>query len=136
MNGNTRLFIKSGLKARVPQISVTEPTKQQQARAIEWGMDWLKDEALPILVRRIEAIYLYHMREVFGTGKKKMLEFREGIVPMIKQMLADYEYDKDSDAMWICEHKLKTEVGIDLSQLKSPFTVNAVFEDDTKKVKK
>ena len=136
MNGNTRLFIKSGLKARVPQLQVTEPTKQPKDRAMAWGMDWLKNEALPIMVRRIESIYLYRTREVLGTGKKKLLEIHDGVVPMIKQMLEDYVYDMDSDAMWICEYKLKTEVGINMDELKSPFSVNAVFEEDEKRMRR
>lgn len=134
MNGNTRLFIKSGLRYEDPRVMV--PSKREQDIAYNWGMQWLQNECLPFLTRNIEAIMLYQIHETLGTSKKKLLEIHNGIVPMIKRLLADYEYDKDSDAMWICEHKLKTEVGIDLRQLKSPFTVNAVFEDDTKKVKK
>ena len=100
------------------------------------GYGLAKERSVTHMVRRIEAIYLWRTREVLGTGKKKLLEIHDGVVPMIKQMLEDYVYDMDSDAMWICEYKLKTEVGIDMSELKSPFSVSAVFEEDEKRMRR
>ncbi len=118
------------MKCRIPRIKIHEPTKQQVDAALNQAMNWLREEALPIMARRIEAIYLWEIHTKCNAGKRKLLEIHDDIVPMVKQMLEEYEYNHDEDAMWICEHKLKTECGIDLSKLKSPFSMNAVFEEE------
>jgi hypothetical protein len=84
-------------------------------------MSWLKDEAMPRVTRNVEAIVLWQLHEQFGFGKKRLLKFLEDTSPMIQGMLNDYQYDTDSDAIWVCEHKLKTELGINLDEIESPF---------------
>jgi hypothetical protein len=43
---------------------------------------------------------------------------------MIDGMLDYYCYDTDEAAIWLCERKLREQVGIDLANLKSPFSAN------------
>ena len=41
--------------------------------------------------------------------------------PLLNEMLDYYDYETDADALWICKHKLKTELGIDISVENIPF---------------
>ena len=96
-------------------------TRKQKDAALAYAMSWLKDEAMPKVTRNVEAIVLWQLHEQFGFGKKRLLKFLEDTSPMIQGMLNDYQYETDSDAIWVCEHKLKMELGINLDEIDSPF---------------
>ena len=49
------------------------------------------------------------------------MRFFDKTAPMISGILDEYCWDKDEDAIWYCEYKLRTELGIDIKTLKSPF---------------
>ena len=84
-------------------------------------MKWLKEEAMPMVTRNVEAIILWQMHEQLGFGRERLMRFFNNTAPMINGMLDEYNWDKDEDAIWLCEYKLKTELGIDLQAINSPF---------------
>lgn len=103
------------------KVRIETATRRQKENAKDYAMKWLKEVAMPIVTRNVEAIILYQMHEQFGFGKKRLQQFFDNTAPMIKDMLNEYNWDKDEDAIWLCEYKLKKEVGIDLAELRSPF---------------
>jgi hypothetical protein len=104
------------------RVRIETATRKQKDAALACAMSWLKEEAMPKVTRNVEAIVLWQLHTQFGFGKKRLLKFLEETSPMIQGMLEYYDFDKDADAIWTCEHKLKTELGIDLSQMESPFS--------------
>lgn len=104
------------------KVRINMATKQQQRDAVAYGMKWLKDTALPKVTRNVEAIILWQLHEKYGFGKKRLLQFLEDTGPMISGMLDYYDFNTDSDAIWLCEHKLKTKLGIDLAHIEGPFS--------------
>lgn len=103
------------------KVRLETATRKQKDAALAYALSWLKDEAMPRVTRNVEAIVLWQLHEQFGFGKKRLLKFLEETSPMIQGMLNDYQYETDSDAIWVCEHKLKTELGINLDEIDSPF---------------
>ncbi len=99
-------------------------TRKQKDAALAYAMNWLKQEAMPKVTRNVEAIILWQLHKQFGFGKKRLLKFLKETSPMIQGMLDYYDFSTDADAIWVCEYKLKTELGIDLSEIDSPFGAN------------
>lgn len=97
-------------------------TKKQKEASIAYAMKWLREEAMPKVIRNVEAIILWQLHEQYGFGKKRIQQFLAETAPMITGMLDEYSWNSDEDAIWLCEYKLKTELGIDLSKLESPFS--------------
>lgn len=104
------------------KVRLDSATRKQKDAALAYALKWLKEEAMPKVTRNVEAIILWQLHEQFGFGKKRLEEFLSFTSPMIKSMLDYYDFTTDADAIWTCEHKLKTVLGIDLSQLDSPFS--------------
>lgn len=97
-------------------------TRKQKEASLAYAMKWLKEEAMPKVTRNVEAIILWQLHEQYGFGKKRLSQFLAETAPMINGMLDEYNWNADEDAIWLCEHKLKTELGIDLSKIDNPFT--------------
>ena len=97
-------------------------TRKQKEASLAYAMKWLREEAMPKVTRNVEAIILWQLHEQCGFGKKRIQQFLDKTAPMIKGMLEDYNWNKDEDAIWLCEYKLKNELGIDLAQIDSPFS--------------
>ncbi len=103
------------------KVRIEKATRQQKEEAIAYAKKWL-DSVMPKVARNVEAIILLQLHEQLGFGKKRLQRFLDGTAPMITQMLEDYNWSSDEDAIWLCEHRLKKEVGIDLSEINSPFS--------------
>lgn len=110
------------------KVRLESATRKQKDAALSYAMKWLKEEALPKVTRNVEAIVLWQLHTQYGFGKKRLQEFLSETSPMIKGMLEYYDFNTDADAIWTCEHKLKTELGIDLSELDSPFTASVTLK--------
>lgn len=109
------------MKVRIPGRD--KLTSKMKRAAVDASIEELRS-LMPKVVRNVEAIILWQLHEQFGFGKKRLLEFYNATSGMIDGMLDYYCYDTDEDAIWLCERKLRETVGIDLSDLKSPFTAN------------
>ena len=104
------------------RVKLETATKKQKEASLAYAMKWLKEEAMPKVTRNVEAIILWQLHEQYGFGKKRIQKFLAETAPMIMEMLDEYNWNADEDAIWLCEYKLKKELGIDLSKLDSPFS--------------
>ena len=103
------------------KVRIGKATKAQKNEAIEYAKQWL-NSVMPKVARNVEAIILLQLHEQCGFGKKRLQKFLNETAPMIKGMLEDYNWSSDEDAIWLCEHRLKKELGIDLAEIESPFS--------------
>lgn len=110
--------MKCDWKKDLKRVKLYTPEQQQYIR--NEALQWVKEDLLPMIAVNVEAIILWQLHENHGKGKKWLLNFLEETSPLINGMLDYYDYEKDADAIWICKHKLKTEVGIDLDKA-TPF---------------
>ncbi len=74
-----------------------------------------------MITANVEAIILWQLHANHNKGKKWLLNFLEETTPMINGILDYYDYETDDDAIWICKHKLKTELGIDVDEIVTNF---------------
>ena len=109
------------MKVRIPGRD--KLTSKMKKAAVDASIEELRG-LMPKVVCNVEAIILWQLHEQFGFGKKRLLQFYNATSGMIDGMLDYYCYDTDEDAIWICERKLREQIGIDLANLKSPFSVN------------
>lgn len=103
------------------RCNLTKMTAAQKKATEDYCVKWLRDEAMPKVTKNVEAIILWQLHEVFGFGKKRLMRFLDQTSPLINGILEDYNWSKDEDAIWYCEYKLRTELGIDLDKICSPF---------------
>ena len=103
------------------RCNVMKATKAQLNSAQKYCMKWLQDEAMPTVTKNVEAIILWQLHVECGWGKKRLMRFLEKTTPLITGILKEYNWNTDSDAIWYCTYKLKSELGIDLDKICSPF---------------
>lgn len=103
------------------RCNLSKMTAVQKKATEDYCKKWIKDEAMPLVTQNVEAIILWQLHEIFGFGKKRLMNFLDQTAPMIRGMLDEYCWDKDEDAIWLCKYKLRTELGIDLDKICSPF---------------
>ena len=106
-------------KKEMPRVRLYTPKEQKYMR--DDALQWVKEAILPMITVNVEAIILWQLHANHGKGKKWLLNFLEETTPMINGILDYYDYEKDDDAIWICKHKLKTELGIDLDEIVTNF---------------
>lgn len=100
------------------KVRLDTTTRKQKEQAL----GWVKRSVLPVVVRNVEAIILLQLHDELGFGKKRLQRFFDGTAPLIMQILDEYNWDKDEDAIWLCEKRLKEETGIDVNEIKFPFS--------------
>ena len=69
------------------------------------------------LAKNFQAMVLWQLREQEGWGKVKLLRFQERFVPAIRELEQFYMSANADETDYICEYKLKQEVGIDVKDL-------------------
>ena len=111
--------MKCDWKKDLKRVKLYTPEQQQHIR--NEALQWVKEDLLPMIAVNVEAIILWQLHEKHGKGKKWLLNFLDETTPLINGMLDYYDYEKDDEAIWICKHKLKTELGIDLDRANTPF---------------
>lgn len=100
------------------KVRLDTTTRKQKEQALEW----VKRSVLPVVVKNVEAILLLQLHDELGFGKKRLQRFFDGTAPRIMQILDYYNWDKDQDAIWLCEKRLKEEIGIDVNEINFPFS--------------
>ena len=113
--------MKCDWKRDLPRVRLYTPKEQKYMR--NEALQWVREEVLPMIAVNVEAIILWQLHASHGKGKKWLENFLNETTPLINGMLDYYEFDTDADALWICKHKLKTEVGIDLDKIETNFKV-------------
>ena len=101
-------------------VRIHTPTAAEKKMATQLASDWLK-KTTPLVVHNLEALMLYQLHEQFGFGAKRLRAFFDRTAPMVAEMLEWANWDSDEDAIWLCKHRLKEEVGIDLDEMTLPF---------------
>lgn len=69
------------------------------------------------LAKNFQAMVLWQLREQEGWGKVKLMRFQERFVPAIRELEKFYLSANADETDYICEYKLKHEVGIDVKDL-------------------
>ena len=67
------------------------------------------------LSRNFTALVLWQLREQLGWGKKRLSRFAKKFAPALRELGAYYEMP--GDAAFICDYRLRNEVGIDVREL-------------------
>lgn len=112
--------MKSNWKNDLKRVKLYSPEQQFRDYVRDEAFRWVNEDILPLLTTNVEAIILWQLHEKHGFGKKRLLQFLDETTPLINGILDRYDYKKDDDAIWVCKHKLKTELGIDLDEVTSP----------------
>ena len=100
-----------------------QPISAAQRKAINTEINRQIAENVGGLSVYIQAVVLWQLREQLGWGKKRLLRFQKRFAPALKELQEYYEMKTDSDTQFLCEHKLKQEVGIDVRELDEMFKV-------------
>lgn len=111
--------MKCDWKKDLKRVKLYTPEQQRHIR--NEALQWVKEAIMPMVTVNVEAIILWQLHANHGKGKKWLLNFLEETTSMINGMLDYYDYEKDDDAIWICKHKLKTELGIDVDEIVTNF---------------
>jgi hypothetical protein len=111
--------MKCDWKKDLKKVRLLTPEQQRQIK--DEALMWVKEDILPMITANVEAIILWQLHANHNKGKKWLLNFLEETTPMINGILDYYDYDTDDDAIWICKHKLKTELGIDVDEAVTNF---------------
>ena len=65
----------------------------------------------------MEAIVLWELHEQLGFGAERLKRFYNNFAPSVQALIDRYELE-DEDKIWLCTHKLKEELNIDLETWK------------------
>ena len=71
----------------------------------------------------IQALVLWSLRKQLGFGKKRLLRFQESFLPLIEELQEYYQAEDANETEFICLHKLKNEVGVDVAELDDMFKI-------------
>lgn len=117
--------MKCNWKSEFKGVKLDRPSQAHQnaanKSAVNHAIKWMREEVLPQMTENFMAVILWQLHERHGHSKKWLENFIAETTPMLNDLLDYYEYDTDADALWICKYKLRTELGIDLSQKEVPF---------------
>lgn len=107
------------MKVRIPgRTTLTAPMKKA---AVDEAMRQL-GEKIPEIVKNVESIILWQLHVQYGFGHDRIMKFYNNTSELMNDMLTYYCYDSDDDAIWLCKHKLKENLGIDIDELTDTFT--------------
>lgn len=104
------------MKAIIP-YKLTKKEREAIAREI----DLQTAENVKKLSVNLQAMVLWCVRQQYGSGKKKLLDFQKAFLPMIKELQDFYQAENAAETEFILLHRLKNEVGIDVEELGEMF---------------
>lgn len=114
----------------IPQLST------QTRKAIRQEANKQVAAAVQGCSKNILSLVLWYMHVKKGYGKKRLVQMYLEIEPFIKELRAFYEMDDPDGAAFICAHKLKEEVGIDIEEIPTQFKIVAVDKKTNKVIKR
>jgi hypothetical protein len=97
------------------------PLTNKVRKAINDEVNRQTGENVRKLSVNIQALVLWALHQQFGFGKKRLLQFQEAFLPMIEELQEYYQAENAQETEFICMHKLKNEVGIDVESLGEMF---------------
>lgn len=98
----------------------------KEKKALEAEIDRQLCRNVKNLSGDLTAMVLWQLREQLGFGRKRLLRFHKGFMPMVKALQEYYEVRTADDTDFVCRHKLKQEVGIDVDELEAMWMFNIV----------
>lgn len=84
------------------------------------------------LSKNLLAVYLWHMHEHEGHGKKRLKRDAKNFGRLIKELEEFYDFKNGEDMEFLYKYKLKTECGIDVDTMDDVFDFKIVMEGDKK----
>ena len=78
------------------------------------GTTYLVHSVNIVLIREIDALVLWELREQLGFGNKRLKKFYDNFSRGIEALIRRYEMEQGDD-VWLCTYKLK-EIGCDLEK--------------------
>lgn len=69
----------------------------------------------------IDAMILWNLHLIFGFGEKRLMQFYNNFSKDLHAMCEHYELTDREDELWLCTHKLKEKLGIDIHKLNDRF---------------
>lgn len=102
---------RKGMKANVLNLT------NREMRALRNEINRQTAQNVRKLSKNIMALVLWQLRAQEGWGKKKLMQFQEGFIPALRELEEFYMTETAEEVDYICEYKLKHEVGIDVKEL-------------------
>ena len=99
------------------------PLPNKTRKAINDEINRQTGENVRKLSHNIQALVLWSLRKQLGWGKKRLLRFQKNFMPLIQELQEYYQLDNASETEFVCLHKLKNEVGIDVENLNEMFQI-------------
>lgn len=97
------------------------PLNSKTRKAINDEINRQTGENVRNLSINLQALVLWAVHEEFDCGKKKLLQFQKKFLPLIQELQDHYQLENASETEFVCLHKLKNEVGIDVENLNEMF---------------
>ena len=105
------------------KIPTRDKLTAKMRKAVDEEAQSAIDRLMPQVVKNVEAVILWQLHVQCGFGKKRLMKFFAETSGLIENMLSEYSYDTDEDAIWLCKRGLR-EIGIDLDSVKGPFSAD------------
>lgn len=102
------------------------PLPNKTRKAINDEINRQTGENVRKLSLNIQSLVLWSLRKQLGWGKKRLLRFQKNFLPLIQELQDYYQLENASETEFVCLHKLKNEVGINVEEL------NAMFQMEVK----
>ncbi len=110
------------MKANINQLTA----KQRKALYDEVNRQTAKN--VQNLSQNLQAMVLWSIHEQLGHGKKRLLKFQKGFLPLIQALQEYYLSENAEETAFVCKYRLKHEVGIDVEELDEMFQVKVKIE--------
>lgn len=81
------------------------------------------------LAKNLLAVYLWHLHEQEGYGKKRLKRAAKQFARRIKELKDFYDFKNGEDMEFLYKYKLKNEVGIDVEELDDIFEFQIVMKE-------
>lgn len=104
------------------------PLTNRERKALEAEINRQTAQNVKNLSLNLQALVLWQLHEQLGFGKKRLLRFQKAFLPMIQELQRFYELENASETDFVCKHKLKSEVGIDVENLDEMFEFQVVMK--------
>ncbi len=111
------------MKANVPLFT------SKERKAMQAEIDRQTAQNVKNLSSNLQALVLWSLHEQLGFGQRRLLEFQQGFLPLIKELQDFYEASSAEETEFICKYKLKNECGIDVDELGEMFQIQAVLKE-------
>lgn len=110
------------MKANVSPFSVAERKAMEREILVQTARN------IERMSSDLQALVLWSIHEHFGCGKKRLLDFQKKFKPIIYELQKYYECENADETDFVCKHRLKHEVGIDVDELDSMFDFQIVMK--------